>query len=71
MASCGSVLFGGGVRQFRQFGLVAGEAGALEVEAGNLALEFAHRPVTPSALDLVEGAFEGIVDGRQQFEVGV
>jgi hypothetical protein len=40
--------------QFREFFLVRGKAGALVVEAGDLALQFANRPVAADALDFVE-----------------
>lgn len=67
---CGRVL-DATVDHRRELLLVAGEPRALVVEAGDLALELAHRPGAANALELVESAFERIVDCGQQLEVAV
>jgi hypothetical protein len=57
---------GTGPGEFRQFRLVVGEAGALEVQGGDLPLQLPHRPVAADALELVEGALAR-VRNRQEF----
>ncbi len=52
--------FRSGVCHVGELGFVFGEAAALVVEAGNLAAQFADRPVATDALDLVEAALGGI-----------
>lgn len=46
------------------------EAGALEIQSGDLAFQFAHRPLPADAFDLVEGALERVVDGKEFDEMG-
>jgi hypothetical protein len=70
-----------GVGEFGQGGLVGGEAAALVILAGDLALEFAHRPVAAQGFDFVEAALERVVaappvarngcrkDGDERFRV--
>lgn len=56
---------------FCQLRLVHGKAGALVVEASNLALELAHGPVAPDALDFIERALHLVVQIDDKFYMAV
>jgi len=53
-----------------EFFLIQRKTGALE-ERADLSLEGTHRPISPQALDLIEGALEGIVEGDELLKVGI
>jgi len=53
-----------------KFGVVR-KTGTLEVEAGNLAFQLAHRPSSLDGFNFVEGAFEWVFDGKEQREVSI
>jgi len=59
------------VRQPGQCLLVGGQAAALEILRGDLALEFAHRPVAAQGLDFIEQALERLDQIDELFEVAV
>ena len=53
-------------------GFVLGKAAALVVEADDLALQFAHRPISPDAIDFIEATlgFVGELNAFGKMRVG-
>ena len=58
-----------GLRKLRQGRLVGGQAAALPVQAGDLPLELAHRPLPTQGLDFVEAALLRLAQLAQQRQV--
>ena len=71
MASFGSAVSAPGLDHGGQLLFVLGQPGTLEVEGGDLPLERPHRPVAANALDLVEGALEGIFYFKEKLNMAV
>lgn len=59
-----------GMGEASQRVLVGGEAAALKILGGDLALEFAHRPVAAQGFGFVEAALERVIQLQQFGEMG-
>ena len=70
MGKCRAGVPPAGRRVDRGLFLVLRQAGALEIQSGDLAFQFANGPVAADAFDFIEGALERVVDCEQFDEMG-